>query len=215
MVCIFNASFSSQPPLPSPLPHLLKQNEQHCVCVCVCVCVHMCMHLCACMCVCVRACVCMCACVLDPNCTGLVHTDIKGDQTKIASWPEKTQNVQIISPAYCTCLIYQYLSKQNNFLLWFWVPWDVTILVHSLPMKSKKKTGLWCSWYFATQADLVHDITDTGHKNSSTHGRVFGTFIHQFLTIRIRNGVENCCGVYFVFHCCWQGPQCFISLVPI
>ena len=136
-----------------------------CVCACACVCVCACVRMCMCVCVCICACMCVCvfmrACVLDPNCTGLVHTGIKGDQTKIASWPEKTQNVQIISPAYCTCLIYQYLSKQNTFLLWFWVPWDVAILVHSLPMKSKKKAGLWCSWDFATQADLVHDITDT------------------------------------------------------
>ena len=51
-------------------------------------------------------------------------------------------------------------------------------LVHSLPMKSRKKLVHDATDTCATRAGLVHDVTDTNWKtqNGSARGRIFATF---------------------------------------
>ena len=42
-----------------------------------------------------------------------------------------------------------YYYKRSTFLLQVWAPQGAAILVHSLPMKSRKKVCLWCHWHFS------------------------------------------------------------------
>ena len=58
--------------------------------------------------------------------------------------------------------VYYFLLKGSTFFPWTWAPQVAAILLDSLTKKSiKKKSSLDCIHTSATDADLVHDVTDT------------------------------------------------------
>ena len=79
---------------------------------------------------------------------------------------------------------YQYFHKRSTFVRWIWPLQGAATLVCSLPMKSRKRLAHNVFDAFATQASLVHDITDKDcwAQNSSICGHVFATFKHKFFT---------------------------------
>ena len=66
------------------------------------------------------------------------------------------------------------------------------MLVHSLPMKSRKRLARDVFSTFATHSSLVHDATV-----------VFSQFLNTLLTNRIKNPVKDyyMC-IFCLFHCC-------------
>ena len=81
----------------------------------------------------------------------------------------------------------QYLCNRSDFLLRIWAVKDAVILVHSLPMKSRKR--LAC---VIIDTSDTHDITDTDRQtqNGSAHSHVFMTFKHWFLTSQTLDRVK-------------------------
>ena len=77
-------------------------------------------------------------------------------------------------------LFHQYFYFHLFVLLTIWAPQGPARLVHSLPMKSRKRVTCDLFHMTATHASLVYDITDTDcwAQKGSTHGHVFKTFKH-------------------------------------
>ena len=60
----------------------------------------------------------------------------------------------------------------------------MAMLIRSTPKKSRKMLLSDACDTFATHASMVHNVTDIDcwAQNGSTHGHVFATFQHRFLT---------------------------------
>ena len=99
---------------------------------------------------------------------------LNGDLTRDESWPK---NAQVFPSACFMGLICQHLHKRFFIfqLPQILAPQGATMSVHSLPMKSRKRSA---HDIFATQAGLVHDITiaDCWAQNGSARGHVFPYF---------------------------------------
>ena len=112
--------------------------------------------------------------------TGITQTtaeSINGEASrgKKVCWPENVEHVQMISSACFTCLFYQYSYERSTLrllLLRICAPLVAAILVHPLPMKSRKV--LVCD---IVDAGLDYDVSGTGcwAQHGSTHGRDFMT----------------------------------------
>ena len=98
------------------------------------------------------------------TCRAISRMALKGTQSEDLSWPESIENVLVFLMCrlrsfmlrfYCPvrgtsgwlwwCC--QCICNQNAFLLWVWAPPGAAMLVHSLPIKSRKR------W--------VHDVINT------------------------------------------------------
>ena len=102
----------------------------------------------------------------------------------------KREKMQILPSAGLIFLVLLMpIQKKQFFFLWIWASQDAAMLVCSLSMKRRKMLAYYVCNTFATNAGLVHGVTDTDcwTQNGSSHDRVFATFKYWSL----RNMREN------------------------
>ena len=105
----------------------------------------------------------------------------------------------------------------SAFVPWIWPPQGAAMLVCSWPTKSRKRLAHNVFDAFATQARLVHDISDKDcwAQNSSICGHVFATFKPIFnKKKKIRKNFPQTAACLFYFSFLRVGPLmllCFSS----
>ena len=113
-------------------------------------------------------------------------SSFKGTRSEGANWLPNVENVQIFPSVCFDWLFYQYLFKWSAF--------------SGSNLSSPGRSHVGSPFTSSAHAGLVYDVTDTDCwvQNGRTHGHVFITFKHLFLTNRNGNWVKTITCLVFI-----------------